>query len=232
MINLPVLKGHCQTRMTCALKNVKGCIPDGEKRRFHNIGLHAPIAMLNTVIKPKLILVDALCGDLTFEEGGTPVEMDRMIIGFDPVKVDAYGASLIGVDKKEIKHLVIAERLGVGSSEIDDDTVIELNHYEGLAKPTQLTRKVRQMMLHVKEKQACSICYASLVHALFRLNENGELRNFKEDIHIGQGYKGTKTQGMGVGQCTWGFSNSLPGCPPKAQDILDWLRKNLNDRDL
>ena len=34
LINLPVLKGHCQTAMTCALKNCKGCIPDREKRRF------------------------------------------------------------------------------------------------------------------------------------------------------------------------------------------------------
>ena len=34
LINLPVLKGHCQTVMTCALKNGKGCLPDREKRHF------------------------------------------------------------------------------------------------------------------------------------------------------------------------------------------------------
>ena len=39
LIDLPVLKGHCQTRMTCALKNCKGCLPDREKRRFHAEGL-------------------------------------------------------------------------------------------------------------------------------------------------------------------------------------------------
>ena len=38
LINLPVLKGHCQTAMTCALKNCKGCLPDREKRRFHSEG--------------------------------------------------------------------------------------------------------------------------------------------------------------------------------------------------
>ena len=38
LINLPVLKGHCQTAMTCALKNCKGCLPDREKRRFHAEG--------------------------------------------------------------------------------------------------------------------------------------------------------------------------------------------------
>lgn len=72
LINLPVLKGHCQTRLTCALKNLKGCIPDYEKRRFHAMGLHKPIAALAAVLKPKLTIVDGLCGDLNFEEGGTP----------------------------------------------------------------------------------------------------------------------------------------------------------------
>jgi uncharacterized protein (DUF362 family) len=40
LINVPVLKGHCQTTLTCCLKNMKGCIPDSEKRRYHNIGLY------------------------------------------------------------------------------------------------------------------------------------------------------------------------------------------------
>ena len=38
MINVPVLKGHCQTEVTCALKNNKGIIPDKEKRRFRLTG--------------------------------------------------------------------------------------------------------------------------------------------------------------------------------------------------
>ena len=32
--------------MTCALKNLKGCLPDREKRRFHALGLTKPIAAL------------------------------------------------------------------------------------------------------------------------------------------------------------------------------------------
>ncbi|MCK5837401.1 MAG: DUF362 domain-containing protein, partial [Desulfobacula sp.] len=39
LINIPVLKGHCQTAMTCALKNLKGCIPNSEKQRYHREGL-------------------------------------------------------------------------------------------------------------------------------------------------------------------------------------------------
>ena len=73
LIDLPVLKGHCQTAMTCALKNLKGCLPDREKRRFHSDGLIEPIAALGAVLKPALVIVDSICGDLNFEEGGNPV---------------------------------------------------------------------------------------------------------------------------------------------------------------
>jgi len=46
LINVPVLKAHCQTRLTCNMKNLKGCIPEREMRRFHTMGLHKPIAVL------------------------------------------------------------------------------------------------------------------------------------------------------------------------------------------
>jgi len=62
LINVPVLKGHCQTTMTCCLKNMKGCIPDSEKRRYHNIGLYRPIAALNTILEPQLHVIDSICG--------------------------------------------------------------------------------------------------------------------------------------------------------------------------
>ena len=46
LINVPVMKGHCQTKITCALKNMKGLLPNREKRHFHAMGLHKPIAHL------------------------------------------------------------------------------------------------------------------------------------------------------------------------------------------
>jgi uncharacterized protein (DUF362 family) len=90
LINIPVLKGHCQTNMTCALKNMKGCIPDSEKRKFHVMGLHKPIAYLNKLIKQDLIIVDGLNGDLNFEEGGNPVQMNRMFAGKVCVTIDGF----------------------------------------------------------------------------------------------------------------------------------------------
>lgn len=75
LINVPVLKGHCQTKITCALKNMKGLIPNKEKRHFHKLGLHKPIAHLNVGIHQDFIVVDNICGDLDFEDGGNPVVM-------------------------------------------------------------------------------------------------------------------------------------------------------------
>ena len=80
LIDLPVLKGHCQTNMTCALKNLKGCLPDREKRKFHSDGLFRPIAALATYLKPSLVIVDSICRDLNFEEGGNPIHTNRILL--------------------------------------------------------------------------------------------------------------------------------------------------------
>ena len=94
LINVPVLKGHCQTKITCALKNMKGLITNTEKRRFHAMGLHNPIAHLNAGIHQDFIVVDNICGDLDFEDGGNPVVMNRVWAGMDPVLIDSYDYAL------------------------------------------------------------------------------------------------------------------------------------------
>ncbi len=59
-----------------------------------------------------------MCGDLTFEEGGNPVSMNRIIVGFDPVLVDTYAAELIGLDPNSIEYINLAEQFGVGSANL------------------------------------------------------------------------------------------------------------------
>ncbi len=129
LINLPVLKGHCQTIMTCALKNCKGCIPDREKRRFHSEGLHRPIAALAAALKPDLTIVDSICGDLNFEEGGNPVPTNRMYLGEDPVQLDAYGCRLMGLEVSDVPYIGLAEQWGAGSTRLDPSQIHTLNLY-------------------------------------------------------------------------------------------------------
>ena len=223
LINIPVLKAHCQTSLTCALKNLKGCIPDPEKRRFHALGLHKPIALLNKLLKSHLIIVDGIMGDLTFEEGGNPVRMNRVILGTDPVLVDTYAAQLLGYSPQDIPYIAEACKMGVGTTHIDGSSIIELNKDSSIIDMVPLTRKVSRLAGCITQEQACSACYGSLIHALNRLDENGTLNRLKEKIHIGQGFKGIQRNGIGVGICTQEFSKCLKGCPPKAREIVEFL---------
>lgn len=60
IINLPNMKVHYATGITICLKNLKGLLVGGEKRRFHEIGLSDAIVDLNNSIHPHLNIVDAL----------------------------------------------------------------------------------------------------------------------------------------------------------------------------
>ncbi|SDY78465.1 DUF362 domain-containing protein [Tindallia californiensis] len=225
LINMPVMKGHCQTGITCALKNMKGCIPDFEKRRYHQMGLHGPIAAVNTIVKPDLILVDAINGDLTYEGGGTPVPMDRIFLAKDPVLIDAWAAKTMGWNLEEIPYIQIAEKLGVGSSNIHDAIIWEIGKATRKINPRTLRGEAKDYGEFVDEGNACSACYATLLYALKRLDEEGKLVTIVENLKIGQVYKGLSFPGMGVGDCTSGCDKNLPGCPPEAGAILEFLRK-------
>ena len=222
LINIPVLKGHCQTNITCALKNTKGCIPNSEKRRFHTMGLHKPIAYLNKVIKQDLVIVDGMNGDLNFEEGGNPVQMNRIIAGKDPVLIDAYAAHLMGFDIEEVPYISIAEAIGVGSADLESAHIIELNKATATTKLTP-SRRAQQLARHIVEDAACSACYGSLIYALERLSEKGLLNRLEEKLYIGQNFKNQQHDGIGIGTCTSGFDKHVKGCPPKARDIVECL---------
>lgn len=218
LVDLPVLKGHCQTRMTCALKNLKGCIPDQEKRRFHAMGLTEPIAALGAALRPGLVVVDSICGDLCYEEGGTPMQTNRMFAGTDAVQIDAYGCALMGLDLDEVPYVRLAQEYGAGTAHWSEADLVLLN------KPTEAepysppTGTVAHLTRNVHERQACSACFASLVRALYASGGSSG-----EDIYIGQGWQGRELDGLGVGRCCAGVSTCVMGCPPTAEAIAQTL---------
>lgn len=222
LINVPLIKGHCQTRITCALKNLKGLIPDREKRRFHTMGLHQPIAYLNTLIKQNLIIADGICPDPYFEEGGRPKPMNRIVAGYDPVLMDSYAARVLGYKPTDIKYIQIAQDEGVGHPINDHTEMIYI--YNRKAQDIQITQMSRKYLKVVDEADACSACYSNLVSALDRLNKEGLTENFADQICIGQAYRGYKGR-LGVGNCTAGFEKNLPGCPPEIDEIEKFLKE-------
>ena len=213
LINLPVLKGHCQTVMTGALKNCKGCLPDREKRRFHAEGLMEPIAALAAALKPDLTIVDSICGDLNFEEGGNPVPTGRMLLGTDMVQLDAYGCRLMGLEPDQVPYIGLAEGWGAGSAALGEGELVRLNAPTDGAEYPRPSGTVASLTRNVQARSACSACYASLVRALYRSRS-------RRPVAIGQGWKGVPFDGLGVGACCDCAAKQVKGCPPSADDIL------------
>ena len=231
LINVPVLKGHCQTKMTCALKNMKGLIPNAEKRRFHTEGLHRPIACLNQIIRQDFIVVDNICGDLDFEDGGNPCVMNRVLAARDPVLLDAWLCHEMHYEVKEIPYITMAGDLGVGES---DYTKAEIHYLDaGADRAIPRSRKIVELQDYVEDIDSCSACYGNLIPALERLRMEGMLETESDRIPsfsricIGQGYRG-KTGELGIGSCTGKFCRSLPGCPPTETQIYDFLKAILD----
>ena len=221
LINVPVLKAHCQTSLTCCMKNLKGCIPDSEKQRFHSLGIHKPVAAVNAMIKTGYCVVDGICGDLSFEEGGNPVVSDRIIAGRDPLLIDSFCAELIGYQPDEIGYLAYGKKLGIGEYFSEDTEVIELNTQNKPAYEAKSGRSADRYKKYINEDAACSACYSSLIYALHRLGGRPDMDG---KISIGQGFRGKSGSGFGVGNCTRGFARCVAGCPPKAVDIIAELK--------
>ncbi|MDO4475813.1 MAG: DUF362 domain-containing protein [Lachnospiraceae bacterium] len=236
LINVPVLKGHCQTAITCALKNMKGLLPASEKRHFHRMGLHDPIAHLSAGVHQDFILVDSICGDLTFEDGGNPVQQDRLMAARDPVLCDAYGCRVLGLETEEVPYIKKAAELGVGSDCLRDEQIRILEETSAgdyvTAEADRLGRmesgysRICRLSEAACQVDACSACYAALMPALDRLDREGRLKGFDQRICIGQGYRG-KTGELGIGNCTAGFTHSLPGCPPREDEVYEFLKLQL-----
>lgn len=245
LINVPVLKGHCQTKITCALKNMKGLLPNSEKRRFHRLGLHDPIGHLALGIHQDFVLVDSICGDLTFEDGGNPVEQNRLIAALDPVLCDAYGCFLLGIPVEQVPYITTAARLGAGSCSLEKAKITclwEGKDSRGIYYAEEMPgkelendspeteggfRQVMKLAEKAEEVDSCSACYGYLIPALQMLEAEGLLDQLPEKICIGQGYRG-KTGELGVGNCTAKFRHTVGGCPPTENQMYDFLKDYIN----
>jgi hypothetical protein len=131
----------------------------------------------------------------------------------------------MGFELKDVPYIEMAEQLGVGTTDLGKANIIQLNEPsdEPVARPTGMANYLGR---YTEPDSACSACYGNLIHALKRLDEVNRLKNIKQNICIGQGYKGVNDPSkVGVGICTKGLGKSLPGCPPKAIDMIKFIKE-------
>ncbi len=223
LINVPLIKGHCQTNITCALKNLKGLIPDSEKRRFHTLGLHKPIAYLNALVHQDLIIADGICPDPYFEEGGRPKKLNLIVAGFDPVLMDSYAAKVLGYQISDVKYIQLAQKEGVGKPMNQQTEFIHI-YGDNPIGASGIQQKSKKYLKVIDEADACSACFSNLASALDKLSEEGLMETFADQICIGQAYRGYKGE-LGVGDCTECFTKHLRGCPPDVDSIIRFLKE-------
>ena len=121
-INVPVLKDHNSTRMTCCLKNMMGVVWD--RGYWHSNNLNQCIvdyALFHK--KPALNIID--CYNVMVKHGpqgvskADVVQMKSQIITTDWVAGDTAASKMLGVETSRIEYIPMAHKLGLGNMDID-----------------------------------------------------------------------------------------------------------------
>jgi uncharacterized protein (DUF362 family) len=113
VVTMPKLKTHHWAGMTCSLKNLFGVVPGAvygwPKNLLHFKGIENSILDLAATVRPGLAIVDGIVG----MEGdgpimGTPRSVGALLMGTDPVAVDACAARVMGFVPERLPYLATA----------------------------------------------------------------------------------------------------------------------------
>ncbi len=126
LVNMPVAKNHGSSAvLTIAMKNWMGSVKD--RGYWHKHELHQCIADICTVIRPTLVIVDAMRIMLTNGPRG-PGKLknaEQMIFATDQVAADAYTATLFDKKPFDIPYIRAAHDAGAGCGDL---AVIKVEH--------------------------------------------------------------------------------------------------------
>jgi uncharacterized protein (DUF362 family) len=138
LINIPVAKHHEGTNFTGNLKNMMGGLNHETNYFFHTGSgksgyedvdfLSQCVADLNTLRRQQLCVVDAttVLGSNGPAGPGDLLHLNKVVVGTDPVAVDACCVALHGRKASELVMLAKAEAAGVGHADLGKLTVREL----------------------------------------------------------------------------------------------------------
>lgn len=127
LIDVPIVKQHDSTRITCTMKNLMGFNSDNGSWHRSDDYLEHAIADLSSLIVPKICVVDAIT--ILTENGpfgpGRTVSPRHVVAGTNMVSVDAYCCRFLDLDPKEVGHVAIAAGMGLGELDISRLKLVE-----------------------------------------------------------------------------------------------------------
>ncbi len=117
LISVPVLKAHSLAGVTLTMKNMMGLVPPAhyqqgghwKKAAFHQ-NIQEAVFDLNRYRTPDFTLLDATIGMQEAHLWGPTCDPppNRLAAGYDPVAMDSYGSSLLGIKWNSVGHLDMA----------------------------------------------------------------------------------------------------------------------------
>jgi uncharacterized protein (DUF362 family) len=118
VISAAKLKTHSDTGVTLGMKNMFGLLPTKFKGKYHLRGISKVIADINSVLRPALVVIDGFVGmEGRGPMNGTPIQMNLIIAGKDPVATDSTACRIMGINPFNIKHIRRAYEKGLGNIE-------------------------------------------------------------------------------------------------------------------
>lgn len=230
VINLAVLKTHIDCLVTLGMKNLKGCVRDQDKRRFHETDVDRAVAALSRLIRVDLTLIDGSMGMEGLGPGsGTPAHAGLLLGSRDLVATDVVACAVMGIEADEVRMLKTLADAGLADIELDNIQVIG-EQVDAVRRRFQRPHEVlrdRFPNLTIRSQGACSGCTMSLCQALQKLESSG--RNLPATTVV-MGAAAPAADAIFVGKCTSQFWKGHPhvsGCPPQTQRIKKLLAKRI-----
>jgi uncharacterized protein (DUF362 family) len=125
-INVPIAKHHGLSRLTLGMKNVMGVI-GGNRGEIHQ-AIGPKLADLNTVVRPKLTVIDATRILLNHGPSGGNLDdvkvLDTLIASADPVAADAYATTLFELKPDALESTRAAYQAGLGEMDLSKVNVV------------------------------------------------------------------------------------------------------------
>jgi len=108
-INVPKLKVMRDTTITCALKNIFGCIASPRKIVYHPF-LDEAIVGINKILQPNITIVDGLVA-----LGRFPIRLGLVMAGNNAFSVDCVASQIMGYNPSKLGFLKLATKEKFGN---------------------------------------------------------------------------------------------------------------------
>lgn len=241
IINLPVIKTHDHLPATLGLKNLKGLMPDSEKKKFHReYGLYQAIADLNLVVKAQLTIVDGIfCREGLGYPFSEEREMDLILAGRDPVAVDTVTLKIMGIDPQRQPDLTRAAALGLGTMDLKEIEVVGEkieDVKEQFKTPAEALHEIDglQDVTILSDERTCTGCRGMMNYLMKGLDESKMMDRVKGYTFVVGEHEHLpdldKAKTVLVGLCNDRCKEMglhVPGCPPLAVTV----RKAMFEQD-